>query len=139
LDGSETLEERFAKIDSRMVLDNLDAEKTQSDRIRPEMKKIIRLPNLPARLTELLAAQQYQCQPLFAIIVRRPMQKPLISRAGSMLVQRDSEQASRMRPARSNQFNLLKSYGIEYGVRASPTGTIKTTTVYCLGDDRQSL
>ena len=56
LDGSETLEERFAKIDSRMVIDKLDAEKTQSDRIRPEMKKIIRLPDLPARLTELLAA-----------------------------------------------------------------------------------
>jgi hypothetical protein len=39
-----------------MVIDKLDAEKTQSDRIRPEMKKIIRLPDLPARLTELLAA-----------------------------------------------------------------------------------
>jgi hypothetical protein len=56
LDGSDTLEERFAKIESRMVLDKLDAEQTQSDRIRPEMKKIIRLPDLPARLTELLAA-----------------------------------------------------------------------------------
>jgi hypothetical protein len=56
LDGSETLEERFAKIDSRMVIDKLDEEQTKSDRLRPEMKKIIRLPDLPARLTELLAA-----------------------------------------------------------------------------------
>jgi len=56
LDGSDTLEERFAKIESRIVLDKLDAEQAQTDRIRPEIKKIIRLPDLPARLTELLAA-----------------------------------------------------------------------------------
>ena len=56
LDDSDTLEESFAKIESQMVIDKLNAEQTQSDRIRPEMKKIIRLPDLPAQLTELLAA-----------------------------------------------------------------------------------
>jgi len=56
LDGSDTLEERFAKIESQMVLDKLSVEQSQSDKIRPEMKKIIRLPDLPERLTELLAA-----------------------------------------------------------------------------------
>lgn len=56
LDGSSTLEERFDKIDSRMVIDKLEAERNQSERMSPGMRKIIRLPDLPARLTELLAA-----------------------------------------------------------------------------------
>jgi len=34
------------------------------------MKKIIRLPDLQARLTELLAAWHYQCQALFDNIVK---------------------------------------------------------------------
>jgi hypothetical protein len=32
------------------------------------MKKIIRRPDLPDRLIALLAAQQYECQPSFAVI-----------------------------------------------------------------------
>ena len=59
LDGCTTLEERFEKIDSRMVLERLDAEKKNNERISPEVKKIIRRPDLPERLTILLNAQQY--------------------------------------------------------------------------------
>ena len=54
LDGCNTLEERFEKIDSRMVLKKLDAEKKNNERISPEVKKIIRRPDLPERLAILL-------------------------------------------------------------------------------------
>jgi hypothetical protein len=59
LNGCNTLEERFEKIDSRMVLENLAAEKKNNERINPEVKKIIRRPDLPERLAILLNAQQY--------------------------------------------------------------------------------
>ena len=56
LDGCNTLEERFEKIDSRLVTDRLKAEKKNKQKISPEMKKIIRRPDLPDRLIGLLAA-----------------------------------------------------------------------------------
>lgn len=54
LDGCGTLEERFAKIDSRLVVERLRAERKNQRQIAPEMKKIIRRPDLPQRLTSLL-------------------------------------------------------------------------------------
>ena len=68
LDGSNTLEDRFEKIDSRMVIEKLKAEQKKYGKISPEMKKIIRRPDLPRRLALLLAVQQYWCQRLFAVI-----------------------------------------------------------------------
>jgi len=56
LDGCSTLEERFAKIDSSLVVDKLKAEQKKQQRISPEMKKIVRRADLPERLTSLLAA-----------------------------------------------------------------------------------
>jgi hypothetical protein len=54
LDGCNTLEERFEKIDSGMVLERLAAENKNNQRISPEVKKIIRRPDLPERLAILL-------------------------------------------------------------------------------------
>ena len=59
LDGCSTLEERFARIDSCMVVEKLKAEQKKQQRISPEMKKIIQRPDLPERLVSLLATQQY--------------------------------------------------------------------------------
>jgi len=59
LDGCETLEERFAKIDSNMVVEQLKAEKRKQHRIGPVMKKIIQRSDLPERLTSLFTGQQY--------------------------------------------------------------------------------
>lgn len=59
LDGCNTLEERFEKIDSRMVLEKLDVEKKNNERISPAVKKIIRRPDLPERLATLMNAWQY--------------------------------------------------------------------------------
>jgi hypothetical protein len=56
LDGCKTLEERFEKIDSRLVTEQLKAELKNQQKISPEMKKIIRHPDLPERLIALLAA-----------------------------------------------------------------------------------
>ena len=55
LDGSNTLEDRFEKIDSRMVIEKLKAEQKKYGKISPEMKKIIRRPDLPRRLALLLS------------------------------------------------------------------------------------
>jgi len=55
LDGCQTLEERFEKIDSRLVLEKLQAEKKNDERVSPVVKKIIRQPDLPAKLTKLLS------------------------------------------------------------------------------------
>lgn len=57
LDGCKTLEERFAKIDSHMVVEKLKAEQGKH-RMNPKMKKLIQLPDLPERLTLLLTTQQ---------------------------------------------------------------------------------
>jgi len=59
LDGCSTLEKRFAKIDSSMVVEKLKAEQKKQQRVSPEMKKIIQLPDLPERLVPLLAMQQH--------------------------------------------------------------------------------
>jgi hypothetical protein len=56
LDGCSTLEERFAKIDSAMVVEKFKAEQRKQQRISPAMKKIIQRADLPERLTLLLAA-----------------------------------------------------------------------------------
>jgi len=55
LNGCRTLEERFEKIDSRLVAEKLIAEKRKQQIISTEMKKIIKLPDLPERLNALLA------------------------------------------------------------------------------------
>ena len=56
LDGNDTLEERFEKIDSNMVIEKLKAEQKLYGKISPEMKKIIQRPDLPEELTALFAA-----------------------------------------------------------------------------------
>lgn len=56
LDGCSTLEERFEKIDSRLVTEQLKAEQKNQQKISPEIKKIVRRPDLPDRLIALLAA-----------------------------------------------------------------------------------
>ncbi len=58
LDGCSTLEERFAKIDSSMVVEKLNAEQKKQQGIVPEMRKIIRRSDLPEQLSLLLAVQQ---------------------------------------------------------------------------------
>ncbi len=55
LDGCRTLEERFDRIDSRLVAEKLKAEQRKHQIIDSEMKKIIKLPDLPERLSALLA------------------------------------------------------------------------------------
>jgi len=47
LNGSSTLEECFAKIDTNIVIGRLKAERNKKEKISPQMKKIIRLPDLP--------------------------------------------------------------------------------------------
>ena len=54
LDGCRTLEERFERIDSRLVIEKLKAEQRKQQIIGSEMKKIIKLPDLPERLSALL-------------------------------------------------------------------------------------
>jgi len=55
LDGWRSLEERFERIDSRIVAERLKAEQRRQQNICSEMKKIIQLPDLPDRLSALLA------------------------------------------------------------------------------------
>ena len=55
LDGCRSLEERFERIDSRLVTEKLKAEQRNQQIISAEMKKIIKLPDLPERLSALLA------------------------------------------------------------------------------------
>jgi len=56
LDGCGTLEERFAKIDSHLVVEEFKKAKMKCERLHPELKKIIREPEFLAKLTRLLAA-----------------------------------------------------------------------------------
>ena len=56
LDGNSSLEERFEKIDSRLVWEKLNAENKKKTRMSPAMKKIIRFSDLPKRFFELIAA-----------------------------------------------------------------------------------
>jgi len=55
LDGCDTLEERFAKIDSNMVVEQLKKEKKKSERLHPELKKIIRKTDFLEKLRPLFA------------------------------------------------------------------------------------
>lgn len=55
LDGCGTLEECFAKIDANIVTERMKAEQNGNERINPDMKKIIRLPDLPKRMIALVA------------------------------------------------------------------------------------
>lgn len=55
LDGCSTLEERFARIDSNMVVEELKKAEKKSERLHPELKKIIRHPELPQKLKALFA------------------------------------------------------------------------------------
>ena len=54
LDGCGTLEECFAKIGANIVTERMKSEQNGNERINPEMKKIIRLPDLPERMIALL-------------------------------------------------------------------------------------
>ena len=55
LDDYSSLEECFAKIDSGMVVEKLKAEQRKNEGLNPEIKKIVRLPNLPERMIALVA------------------------------------------------------------------------------------
>ena len=50
LDGCDTLQERFAKIDSNLVVEELERSKKQPGRLPLELKKIIREPAFPQKL-----------------------------------------------------------------------------------------
>ena len=50
LDGCSTLEERFEKIDSKMVVEELKKAKKKSERLNPELKKMIRQAEFLERL-----------------------------------------------------------------------------------------
>ena len=54
LAGKETLEERFAEIDSREVLLGLAQSRVEISTMHPGIKKIIRIPNLPESIVSLL-------------------------------------------------------------------------------------
>jgi hypothetical protein len=54
LAGKETLEQRFADIDSLEIRNRLDKTQTAKDSACPQMKKIIRLPDLPNTIVTLL-------------------------------------------------------------------------------------
>lgn len=56
LDGCRSLKERFERIDSRLVAEKLKAEQKKQQIISSEIKKIIKLPDLPERLSVLSAA-----------------------------------------------------------------------------------
>ena len=56
LDGCATLEERFEKIDSSIVVEYLKSEQKKIERINPDMKKIIKFRDLPERMIALVAS-----------------------------------------------------------------------------------
>jgi hypothetical protein len=56
LNGCASLEERFSKIDSKLVFEELKQAQKNLERIPPEVKKIIKQPNLPQKITSLLKA-----------------------------------------------------------------------------------
>ena len=59
LDGCRDLEQRFERIDSRLVIEKLKIEQRKQQGISSEMKKVVELPDLPERLSALLARGQY--------------------------------------------------------------------------------
>lgn len=56
LNGCTSLEERFSQIDSKLVFEELKQSQKDPERISPEIKKIIKQPNLPQRITALITA-----------------------------------------------------------------------------------
>jgi len=56
LDGCATLEERFARIDSNLVVEKLKRAKEKSEAIHPQLKKMIRQPGFMEKLRPLLPA-----------------------------------------------------------------------------------
>ncbi len=56
LNGSLTLEEKFSKIDGQMVLGRLEKDQANGQSMRAELKKIVNLPDLPERLSAIIAA-----------------------------------------------------------------------------------
>lgn len=56
LDGSRTLEEKFSKIDGQIILEQLEKDKANGQNMRTEIKKVVNLPDLPERLSALIAA-----------------------------------------------------------------------------------
>ena len=50
LDGCDTLQERFARIDSNMVVEELKKSNKEPGRLPPELKKMIRVPAFPGKL-----------------------------------------------------------------------------------------
>ncbi len=57
LDDCQALEERFAKIDSALIIDKLKTLHCSEERISPVMRKIIKKDKLPAVMTKLLAGK----------------------------------------------------------------------------------
>jgi hypothetical protein len=55
LDGSSTLEERFEKIDSKIVVEELKKAEKKSERLHPELKKMIKQPEFPKKIIRLFA------------------------------------------------------------------------------------
>ncbi|MBA7567850.1 hypothetical protein ES708_09568 [subsurface metagenome] len=55
LDGKETLEERFAEIDSKKIREELAKSRSKGDMVYPQIKKIIRMSELPKSIVSLLS------------------------------------------------------------------------------------
>ena len=55
LDGKKTLEERFAEIDSKKVREELAKSRSKGDMVYPQIKKIIRMPELQKSIVSLLS------------------------------------------------------------------------------------
>ncbi|EFK06319.1 conserved hypothetical protein [delta proteobacterium NaphS2] len=53
LDGCNTLEQRFARVDSKLVLQELDKKRKETGRLPQILKKMIREPAFPRKLGEL--------------------------------------------------------------------------------------
>lgn len=56
LDGCDTLQERFGKIDSNMVVEELKKAKKKAERLHPELKKMIRQPQFLEKIRPLFTA-----------------------------------------------------------------------------------
>jgi hypothetical protein len=56
LDGCSTLEERFEKIDSKMVVEELEKAKKKSEKLHPELKKMIKQPQFPKKIRLIFAS-----------------------------------------------------------------------------------
>ena len=53
LDGCNTLEERFSQIEAKMVREEIERLKRESDILSPKIKKIIQASDLPETLVEI--------------------------------------------------------------------------------------